>query len=334
MSANDIIISDDPDVALEVDKSISKTEAKEVEAVRQVHATHARIVTESVPEPTKRIKSGKVTSDPPKKLKGVEGLSEGTRTIPGVLDESTVVSATSNEGTGTKPGVPNEEKDITEENVILEWGSEQESEYSEEDKLDDKDKDDKEGYAEDEGDDHISDIQDTDDEDDETESDKDDIYKYKIRVRKDEDVEMTNVEVEDSDKGDEEVTDAAKADAEKTLEDTIDAEINLILEVKIQSEVPHIQSPSMLKVPVSVISEPTVLTPVQETSTATPLRVAKLEKDMSELKKIDISIEALAALKTQVPFVVDNYLGSKVGDDFQKELKKHTADLTQKYSLQ
>ncbi|GKF55988.1 hypothetical protein Tco_0166328, partial [Tanacetum coccineum] len=30
------------------------------------------------------------------------------------------------------------------------------------------------------------------------------------------------------------------------------------------SEVPHIQSPSMLRVPVSVISKPSVLTPVQE----------------------------------------------------------------------
>ncbi|GJV91462.1 retrovirus-related pol polyprotein from transposon TNT 1-94 [Tanacetum coccineum] len=321
LSADDNIISNDPNTALELGKSISKTEAEEAKATRQVHATHARIVTESIPEPTKKRKSGKVTSDPPKKLKGVpsltpeeqeaadimqalkeskktskrqpgtRGSSEGTGTIPGVPDESTVVSATSSEGTGTKPGVPDEEKDITEENVILEWGSEQESEYSEEDKLDDEEKDDKEGDA--------------DDEDDETESDEDDIYKYKIRVRKDEDEEMLNAEVEDSDKGDEEVTDAAKADAEKTSEvkddakktelpptssslsvssgfgdqflklssdsslvstvkDTTDAEINSLLEVKIQSEVPHTQSPSMLSVPISVIFEPTVLTPVQE----------------------------------------------------------------------
>ncbi|GKC87377.1 hypothetical protein Tco_1148026 [Tanacetum coccineum] len=139
----------------------------------------------------------------------------------------------------------------------------------------------------------------------------------------------------------------------------------------------------MLRVPVFVISKPTVLTPVQETSSATPvttlpprsisttppvpqqtttliptppittdapiittvvfksnalsvvqLRVAKLEKDVSKLKKIDLFAKALAALKTQVPSVVDNYLGSKVGDVFQKELKKHTADLIQKYSLQ
>ncbi|GJV13950.1 putative reverse transcriptase domain-containing protein [Tanacetum coccineum] len=53
-----------------------------------------------------------------------------------------------------------------------------------------------------------------------------------------------------------------------------------------------------------------------------------------KLKKIDLSAKALAALKTQVPYVIDNYLGSKVGDVFHKELKKHTSDLIHKYSLQ
>ncbi|GJS44712.1 hypothetical protein Tco_0594833 [Tanacetum coccineum] len=82
-------------------------------------------------------------------------------------------------------------------------------------------------------------------------------------------------------------------------------------------------SSSMLSVPVFVISELPVLTPL-----------LNYKKDVSELKKIDLSAKALAALKTQVLSVVDNYLGSKVGDVFQKELKKHTADLIQKYSLQ
>ncbi|GKE46830.1 hypothetical protein Tco_1478088 [Tanacetum coccineum] len=54
---------------------------------------------------------------------------------------------------------------------------------------------------------------------------------------------------------------------------------------------------------------------------------------MSDLKKKDLSAEALPALKTQVPSIIDKYLGSKVGDVFQKELKKHTTDLIQKYSL-
>ncbi|GJS04696.1 hypothetical protein Tco_0321204 [Tanacetum coccineum] len=268
---DDNIIFDDPDVALELGKSISKTKAEEAEAARQVHATHARIVIESVPDPTKRRKSGKVTSDPPKKLKGVPSLTleeqeaanimqalkeskktskrqpgtrssnKGTSTIPGVPNESTVVSTTPSEGTGTKPGIPNKENHITEENVILEWGSEQEN---------------------------------TEDEDNETESDEEDIYNYKICVRKDENEEMLNAKAEDSGKGDEEVTNAAKAEAKKieeakddskkvelpptssslsislgfgdqflklssdsslvsTVKDTIDAEINSLLEVKI-----------------------------------------------------------------------------------------------------
>nr|GFD25835.1 hypothetical protein [Tanacetum cinerariifolium] len=50
ISTDDNIIID-LDVALELGKSISLTKAAEEEAARQVHATHARIVTKSVPEP-------------------------------------------------------------------------------------------------------------------------------------------------------------------------------------------------------------------------------------------------------------------------------------------
>nr|GEX14783.1 hypothetical protein [Tanacetum cinerariifolium] len=42
LSADDNIISVDPDTALELAKSISKTEAEEAEVARKVHATHAR----------------------------------------------------------------------------------------------------------------------------------------------------------------------------------------------------------------------------------------------------------------------------------------------------
>ncbi|GKC49441.1 hypothetical protein Tco_1072186, partial [Tanacetum coccineum] len=55
---------------------------------------------------------------------------------------------------------------------------------------------------------------------------------------------------------------------------------------------------------------------------------------MSELKTIYHSSEALVVLQSQVPTVVDSYLDTKVGDVFQKELQKHTADLIHKYSLQ
>ncbi|GJZ61871.1 hypothetical protein Tco_0618008 [Tanacetum coccineum] len=56
-----------------------------------------------------------------------------------------------------------------------------------------------------------------------------------------------------------------------TIKDTIDAEINSLLDIKIQSEIPHIQSPSVLIVPVSVIFEPSVLTTVQETPSVAPV---------------------------------------------------------------
>nr|GFC25607.1 hypothetical protein [Tanacetum cinerariifolium] len=69
ISAADNIILD-PDVALELGKSISSTEAVEEEAARQVHSTHAKMVTESEPEPTKKKTGsgstrGVVIQDPP-----------------------------------------------------------------------------------------------------------------------------------------------------------------------------------------------------------------------------------------------------------------------------
>ncbi|GJU86374.1 hypothetical protein Tco_1293920 [Tanacetum coccineum] len=153
-SADDKIIYDDPNVALELGKPISKTKVEEAKAARQVHDTHARIVTKSVFEPTRRRKSGKVTSDPPKRLRGVSSLTleeqEAADTMQAlkerVPDESTVIFATSSEGT-------------------------------EEDQLDDEEKDYKDCDADDEGGDHISDTQDADGEDAETESDVDEIYK-------------------------------------------------------------------------------------------------------------------------------------------------------------
>ncbi|GJZ07870.1 hypothetical protein Tco_0542153 [Tanacetum coccineum] len=342
------IISDDPDIALELGKSISKTKAEEAEAARQVHATHARIVIESVLEPTRRRKSGKVTSDPPKRLKGVPSLTleeqeagdtmqalkesrktsrrqpgtggsnEGTGTIPGVLDESTVISATSSEGTGTKPGVPDEEKVISKEKVILEWGFEQVSEYSEEDQLDDEEKDDKDSDADDEGDDHISDTQDDDDEHAETESD--------ASIKSTEFPLPSSSLLVSSGFGTQFFNFSSDISLPGVLKDTVEADVNFLMDIHIQQETPQIY----------ITDAPTITTAVPESDAlfAVQLRVAKLEKDVSKLKKIDLSAKALAALKTQVLSVVDNYLGSKVRDVFQKELKKHTAYLIQKYSRQ
>ncbi|GJY20046.1 hypothetical protein Tco_0392612 [Tanacetum coccineum] len=361
LSANDNIISDDPDDVLELSKFISQTEAEEAKATRKVHVTHARIVTEYVPESAKKKSGGRIFEcshsrhyeyskvvDIMQALKeskkisrrqpGIGGSNEGTGSKAGVPDESTVVSDTSSEGTDIKLGVPDEEKDITEE------------------------KDDKDGDVDDEGDDHINDTQDTDDEDVKTESDEEDIYKYKIRVRKDEDEEMINTEVDDSDKGDEEVTDARKVDAEKTSEvkdDTKKTElpqsssslsVSLVptpvhespltatattLPLLSVTTTPFVSQQITTTIPTQPITTDaptiTIIVPESNALIAVELRV---EKDVAELKTVNHFTEALTILKSQVPSIIDNYLGSKVRDVFQKELKTHTADLIQKYSLQ
>ncbi|GJW21330.1 hypothetical protein Tco_0031952 [Tanacetum coccineum] len=95
------------------------------------------------------------------------------------------------------------------------------------------------------------------------------------------------------------------------------------------------QTPTPIPTPPIIIDAPTITTTVPESNalTAVELRVAKLEKDVSELKTVDHSSEALAVLQSYVPTVVNSYLDTKVGDVFQKELQKHMADLIHKYSL-
>ncbi|GJX30730.1 reverse transcriptase domain-containing protein [Tanacetum coccineum] len=261
----------------------------------KVHATDARIVTESAKK-----KSG--------------GRSSKSVSI--------VIPATSSEGTGAKPGVSNKDKDINKEKVILKWGDEQDSEFS--DDNDDVEKDDKDGDADDEGDDHVSDTQDADDEDVETESDEDEFYKYKIRMRNEEDVEMKDVEVEESDKGKEKVTDVAKEEAEKTSEakddtkkselppsssslsvssgfsdqflklssdsslvstvkDSADADVSSLLDIPIQYKTPQTQSPSVQKIPVSVIPETTNLPPIPEIITKTPVSTIVLSPQVTPI---------------------------------------------------
>ncbi|GJX60423.1 hypothetical protein Tco_0291813 [Tanacetum coccineum] len=341
ISVDDNIIPE-PDIALELGKSMRLTEAAEKEAARQVHATHERIVTESDPEPARRISSGiafrdtsrvskKMSSDPSQKLKGT-GVSLG------VPDESTVILSTSSKGTGTKLGVLDEEKVTSETNVTLKWGSQQESEYTQEDDDDEKiewEDTDKEEEKNDDDDDKSIDLKMTDNE--------------FVHVNDEEDEEMTNAEDAEIRNGDEEIIDATMADANKTKEEKDDikeakfpplssslsvslgfgnqflnlssdkstvgnlkdyayAEINSLLDVQIQQEIPHIQSPSILTVLVSVISEPSVLTPILETPSVAPATtllppLSKYPQQVDYKEMIEESVQAnlINEIKNQLP---------------------------------
>ncbi|GKC53123.1 hypothetical protein Tco_1075868, partial [Tanacetum coccineum] len=89
------------------------------------------------------------------------------------------------------------------------------------------------------------------------------------------------------------------------------------------------QTPTPIPTPTITTDAPTVTTAIPESNalTAVELRVAKLEKDVPELKTVDHSTEALSILKSQVPSVVDNYLGSKFSESSKKQTP--TVDLEQ-----
>ncbi|GKA00445.1 hypothetical protein Tco_0672995 [Tanacetum coccineum] len=54
---------------------------------------------------------------------------------------------------------------------------------------------------------------------------------------------------------------------------------------------------------------------------------------MSEVKNTNHSADVLASIKSQVPTVVDKYLGTKLDDALLRILERHTADLIEKYSV-
>ncbi|GJT56240.1 hypothetical protein Tco_0991294 [Tanacetum coccineum] len=139
----------------------------------------------------------------------VGGSSKRTGVSLGVHDESTIIPATSSEGTGTKPVVPDEEKVTSKANVTLKWGSQQESEYTKEDDDDEKIEwvdTDEVDEKNDDNDDKSINLEKTNDEE------TDDEF-----VHGEEHVQEDDEENNDE-KGDEDIAEAAKADVDKTKE--------------------------------------------------------------------------------------------------------------------
>nr|GEU46791.1 hypothetical protein [Tanacetum cinerariifolium] len=187
LTAGDNIIFEDPDAALELAKSISRTEVEEQEAARLVLETHERLVTKKLTkrrrwierlatDTKKAIKSSKLATGP----RQTKGSSKGAGLIPEVPDELTV-------GTGAH----DDSKDI--------WGTERED-----DKEDDND------------DDQSIDLEDTDD--DENEHDNDETQRDEY-VHKDEYVHMDDDEQTKSDNKDQAIDDVEKNDEDKAKEE-------------------------------------------------------------------------------------------------------------------
>ncbi|GKA80562.1 hypothetical protein Tco_0787254, partial [Tanacetum coccineum] len=299
ISVDDNIVPE-PDIALELGKSISVTEAEEEVAARQVHASHARIVSESVPEPVRRRRSDISISETTQKLKGIQTLTpteqEATDIMKALKDSRRMLgrqpsTGGSYEGTDEIPRVPDE-----------------------------------------------SIFADAKDDTKETEFDSDDIYKYRINVRKNADTEMKDAE---------KTADITKETTEQPLTSSsfsVPSDYgNQFLNLSHNEEI--FEQPLVLQqtTPIpTTITTPPINTEAPAITTAIPeitpfialqLRVAKLEQDMSEVKKFDHSADVLASIQSQVPPVVDKYLGTKLDDALLKTLERHTADLVEKYSV-
>ncbi|GKF23350.1 hypothetical protein Tco_0075672, partial [Tanacetum coccineum] len=274
------------------------TETEEEAASRQVHATHARIVSESVPEPARRRRSDIAISETTQKLKGIQTLTpaeqEAADVMKALKDSRRMLwrqpgTGGSDEGTGEIPGVLDE-----------------------------------------------SIFADAEDDNEETESDSDDIYKYRINVRKNADTEMKDAE---------KIADITKETTEQPLTsssfsvpfDYGNQFLNLSHNEDIFEQPLVLQKttpiPTTIKTPPIITEAPAIIPEILETTPfiALQLRVTKLEQDMSEVKKIDHYAAVLASIQSYVPLVVDKYVGTKLDDALLKALERHTADLVEKY---
>nr|GEX49914.1 hypothetical protein [Tanacetum cinerariifolium] len=127
-----------------------------------------------------------------------------------------------------------------------------------------------------------------------------------------------------------------------TIKDTTDAEINSLLDNKIQYEVPHIQYPLILIVPVLVIYEPSLLTLIPETPLVATATTLLPHPSVSTIPPILLQTTTpipTPPITTKAPtittvvskfdaFIVVQLRVVKLEKDV---LHRHTADLIQKY---
>ncbi|GJW61672.1 hypothetical protein Tco_0111007 [Tanacetum coccineum] len=313
------------------------------------------------------------------------GSSEGAGLRPEVLDEPIGKSAISDEGVGTSPeGSTDDETflfDEKEENPKdISWVSTDEDEY------DDKEKEDDESIAIETTDDEKTDI----DVEDQVkgvaemniveEAEEENAEKVE-ELKAYEELKANEEQQGDDQAGDEQVgvpvstthkekpnllqstsshsvssnfsnqfINSPNASLISTIPENTEVEINSLLDIQIQQDVPNIQQEPFHAVKVSVIPEPKI---PPSTSLASPLtatitpvvpvpnleafnyvvqRVSELEKDVNKLKQVNHSITILESIRSEVPEAGNKYFGSTLRDTLQKVLQRHTEELRHEFS--
>ncbi|GJY72169.1 retrovirus-related pol polyprotein from transposon TNT 1-94 [Tanacetum coccineum] len=373
ISADDNIIPE-PDVALELGKSMSLSKAKEEEAARRVHETHEHLVTESdepfsepINRPTGRRRPSEAerysNADYGRTTRNPVGVSHilDAQVTKLVLhqrfpDESTGIFTTSIKGTDTVPGVPYEIKGDSEAKAdsAIDWCSENKSDYSEEENIDDEEiewvftdeEEEKQDDQDDDDDDRSIDIENINDDDEETYDEYVDDDDY---MHIDVDEEMKDAEVAVTGKDDNEASDSVKADAKKTEEVKGDNKkpglpptnsnlsvssgfgnqfLNLSSDISLMGT-----SPTLLNVHVSVIPKQSVPTPSLTLTTETPTSTVPppplIISAISPVQKLTTSIPTppITTVAPSVTTIVPDPLPAIV--QRESELEKDVKELKQ-----
>ncbi|GKD97872.1 hypothetical protein Tco_1381769, partial [Tanacetum coccineum] len=282
-----------------------------------------------------------------------------------VPDEQQHKTSSTDEGTGTKPGVP----DVTtydSESKNESWGD---SEDDNDDDIDDDSKDDDDenhsftlkDYDEEEHDDKY---ESNDDNENVFEEEDDDLYK-------DVDMRSLGAEQEQERKSNEKMTDGDQNVSQENfliMENVPPAvhKVASMMNVESRHEESSTQAPSLFNVPVTAIPEtaiihattvpPTIsmITPLPQLTTPSPApttiptttlipilpdfsslfgfdqRVSTLETELSQLKQADLSAQLLESVKSQLPTMVDNLLNTRIGYATRIALESYTKDLNKK----
>ncbi|GJX27071.1 hypothetical protein Tco_0233367 [Tanacetum coccineum] len=326
ITADDNIIPD-PDVALKLGESISRTEAEEQKEARRVHERLVIKMTSNNEEEGRMIRrrsSGVVIRYTPK-----VSLDE-------TLDQSQKLKGSS-EGAGITLEVPDELKGSSAAQADEDdWGSKgeiktlssddertkSEREVAESDKADEETDNDEETHNDEEL------HEDEEVHDDDEKHDDDEVV----------DEEKANEEMPDSEKADEEMADAEKDNKEKPklppsssslslssdygnqflnvssdvslvgiVKETSDTEINSLLDIPVQQEMHHVQQTPLLDVLVSMI--PTMTTPTPSTTPPTTKKVEALPKvDPSEVIEESVQANVRNEVRNELPKVVSEFV--------------------------
>ncbi|GJT64731.1 hypothetical protein Tco_1016211 [Tanacetum coccineum] len=306
--ADDNIIPD-PDVALElgkdtssVTKKLSPDPSQKLKSVLTLNPKE-KLATDTM----KALKENKKTN---RRQPGTEGSTEGTSRIPEVLNESTIVPATSSEG------IDDDEDDDDDDDKSIDL-----------EKIDDEETDDE--FV------HNGEYVQTDDEfvqnAEKTEEVKDDTKKVELPLT------SSSLSVS-SGFGNQFLNlsfDTSLIDITPTPETPSVAPATTLLPLPYVSSISHVPLQSTKPIPTPPITtEAPSVTMILDPLHVVIQRVYVLAKDVQELKEADNTTTLSASLKSKIPSVVYAFLGSSLGNELHKVLQRHTEELIQKYPQQ